>query len=199
MAKSKRETRAEYTRRLHRVARLALSPNLFKKSIVAMKRRCRLLFEAKGGYFQEDAAAISGVEAVECRVSARSFFQGEASAMCEFCAMGRAMRVPREKKLQGCTRIRPGGKGPLGGGAMPPLECLRLRLDSPRTAPYGNVHSRDGFARRGSQILRKSTSGLQWPHNGLTMATQWPLVIYTVAVLLPYFSERFPCRKSFEE
>ena len=53
MAKSKRETRAEYTKRLHRAARLALSPELLNKSIVAMKRRCRLLFEAKGGYCQE--------------------------------------------------------------------------------------------------------------------------------------------------
>ena len=58
---------------------------------------------------------------------------------------------------------------------------------SPRAVPRGSLHSRDGFAGRGSQILRKSTSGLQWPHNGLTMATQWPLVIYTVAVLLSYF------------
>ncbi|CAK0845543.1 unnamed protein product, partial [Prorocentrum cordatum] len=55
MAKSKRETRAEFTRRLHRAARLALSQDFLKKSIVAMKRRCRLLFEAKGVYFQEDA------------------------------------------------------------------------------------------------------------------------------------------------
>ena len=53
MAKSKRETRAEYTKRLLQAARLALSPDFLKRSIVAMKRRCRLLFDAKGGYFQE--------------------------------------------------------------------------------------------------------------------------------------------------
>ena len=33
----------------------------------------------------------------------------------------------------------------------------------------------------GGHLDCESTSGLQWPHNGLTMATQWPLVIYTVA------------------
>ena len=53
MAKSKRETRADYIQRLHRAARLALTPDLVKKSNVAMKRRCNLLFKARGGYFQE--------------------------------------------------------------------------------------------------------------------------------------------------
>ena len=36
-------------------------------------------------------------------------------------------------------------------------------------------------AGRGSHKPCKSTSGPQWPHNGLTMATQWPLVISQVA------------------
>ena len=53
MAKSKKETRADYIQRLHRAARLALTPDLVKKSIMAMKRRCNLLFKARGGYFQE--------------------------------------------------------------------------------------------------------------------------------------------------
>ena len=142
MAKSKRETRAEYTRRLHRVARLALSPNLFKKSIVAMKRRCRLLFEAKGGYFQEDAAAISGVEAVECRVSARSFFQGEASAMCEFCAMGRAMRVPREK-IAGMHEEPPRGQGAAWRGGHAALRVPSVTLgQSPHSPLWKCTQSR---------------------------------------------------------
>ena len=40
---------------------------------------------------------------------------------------------------------------------------------------------RNGFSERGSQIPYESTSGPQWPHNGLTMATQWPLVFSQVA------------------
>ena len=51
----------------------------------------------------------------------------------------------------------------------------------PKDSFAGPGSRRDGFAGRGSQMPYKSTSGPQWPHNGLTMASQWPLVISQVA------------------
>ena len=53
MAKSTRESRAAYTKRLHKAARVVLKPDFVKKSIMAMRRRCRLVFQAKGGHFNE--------------------------------------------------------------------------------------------------------------------------------------------------
>eukprot|EP00973_Karenia_brevis_P084620 11742573-Karenia_brevis.AAC.1 len=52
MAKGKRETRQQYIRRLKRAA-LSLDPAFIKKSIMNMKRRCQLLYAAKGSYFEE--------------------------------------------------------------------------------------------------------------------------------------------------
>ena len=49
---SKKETRATYLKRLRRTA-LRLPASFCDKSIKDMRRRCRLLFEAKGKHFEE--------------------------------------------------------------------------------------------------------------------------------------------------
>lgn len=55
MPTSKKETRKEYANRLARNAR-SLTPDFVKKAIKSMKRRCQLLYKAKGGHFEEGAA-----------------------------------------------------------------------------------------------------------------------------------------------
>ena len=62
------------------------------------------------------------------------------------------------------------------------------RLRVPTDFSYGWTRG-TGFSERGSQIPYESTSGPQWPHNGLTMATQWPLVFLQVAPVLSYFKK----------
>lgn len=52
MPKGKKETRGEYANRLARAAR-SLKPDFVKKAIKSMKRRCQLLYKAKGGHFEE--------------------------------------------------------------------------------------------------------------------------------------------------
>lgn len=49
---SKRETRADYIKRLLRAAK-RLPPSFIEKAIGDMRRRCQRLFEAKGGHFEE--------------------------------------------------------------------------------------------------------------------------------------------------
>jgi len=51
-AETKKESRSRYIARLHRVAK-GLSKTFIKKSIGDMVRRCRKLYAAKGGHFQE--------------------------------------------------------------------------------------------------------------------------------------------------
>ena len=53
---SRRETRAHFIRRLRRTA-AALSRDLITKAIGDMKRRCHLLYAAKGGLFEEGGRA----------------------------------------------------------------------------------------------------------------------------------------------
>ena len=50
--RSKRETRAAYIARLRRAA-LALPKPFIRKAICNMKRRCQLIFAAKGGHIEE--------------------------------------------------------------------------------------------------------------------------------------------------
>ena len=54
MPRSKRESRDEYIRRLARAAK-SLSPGSIRKACMNMKRRCELLYQAKGGHFEEGA------------------------------------------------------------------------------------------------------------------------------------------------
>ena len=53
---AKRETRVEFGKRLDRTAR-NLPASFIDKSIGDMKHRCNLLFEAKGGLFEEGGRA----------------------------------------------------------------------------------------------------------------------------------------------
>ena len=53
-AASRSETRAQFSQRLDRTAK-RLSADFVNKSVCDMRRRCRLLLEAKGGLFEEGA------------------------------------------------------------------------------------------------------------------------------------------------
>ena len=59
---------------------------------------------------------------------------------------------------------------------------IMARCDGWATLGLGpRGHARVGRRKAWEHLHCESTSGLQWPHNGLTMATQWPLVISQVA------------------
>jgi hypothetical protein len=52
MSKTKHETRAQFERRLDRTA-FALPPAYINRAVENMQKRCRLLYEAEGGLFEE--------------------------------------------------------------------------------------------------------------------------------------------------